>query len=102
MEIKRFSLVALVNRGQEKRLSSQSHFIHPDNICTPRALLGLADRLRSRFEGGLVAALPARERARLEQLVARAPGERDHFFDDREKTIWAWPELGGRLIEEYR
>ncbi|MGL5607941.1 MAG: hypothetical protein ACRDDN_07735, partial [Aeromonas veronii] len=40
MEIKRFSLVALVNRGQEKRLSSQSHFIHPDNICTPRALLG--------------------------------------------------------------
>ncbi|WP_322862509.1 hypothetical protein [Aeromonas allosaccharophila] len=40
MEVKRFSLVALVNRGQEKRLSSQSHFIHPDNICTPRALLG--------------------------------------------------------------
>jgi len=83
----------LVGRGSQVVLTGDR---------APRALLGLADRLRSRFEGGLVAALPARERVRLEQLVARAPGERDHFFDDREKTIWAWPDLGGRLIEEYR
>jgi hypothetical protein len=65
-------------------------------------MLGLADRLRSRFEGGLVVMLPARERRRLEQLAARVPGDRDRFFDDHEKTMWRWPDLGGRLIEEYR
>lgn len=68
----------------------------------PKEMLGLADRLRSRFEGGLVVMLPARERLRLEQLAGRVPGERDPFFDDHEKTMWQWPELGGRLIEEYR
>ncbi len=68
----------------------------------PRELPELADRLRSRFEGGLVVALQSRERPRVEQLVARAPGELDRFFEDREKTMWNWPELGGRLIEEYR
>lgn len=68
----------------------------------PKEMLGLADRLRSRFEGGLVVMLPARERLRLEQLAGRTPGERDGFFDDREKTMWQWPDLGGRLIEEYR
>lgn len=68
----------------------------------PRALMGLADRLRSRFEGGLVVALPNRERPRLEQLVARTPGEPDRFFLDREKVVWQWPDLSGRLIEEYR
>jgi len=68
----------------------------------PRDLLGLADRLRSRFEGGLVVALQPRERPRLETLAARAPGEVDRFFEDGEKTIWTWPDVGGRLIEEYR
>jgi chromosomal replication initiator protein len=68
----------------------------------PKEMMGLADRLRSRFEGGLVVTLPARERLRLEQLAERLPGEADRFFEDREKTIWQWPELGGRLIEEYR
>lgn len=68
----------------------------------PKEMLGLADRLRSRFEGGLVVLLPARERLRLEQLAGRTPGEPDAFFADREKTMWHWPELGGRLIEEYR
>ena len=68
----------------------------------PRELPELADRLRSRFAGGLVVALPSRERPRVEQLVERAPGELDRFFEDREKTIWNWPDLGGRLIEEYR
>ncbi len=69
---------------------------------TPRELPELADRLRSRFEGGLVVALQSRERHRVEQLVERAPGELDRFFEDREKTMWHWPDLGGRLIEEYR
>lgn len=68
----------------------------------PRELPELADRLRSRFAGGLVVALPSRERPRVEQLVERAPGELDRFFVDQEKTIWNWPDLGGRLIEEYR
>lgn len=68
----------------------------------PKEMLGLADRLRSRFEGGLVVMLPARERLRLEQLAGRVPGERDRFFDDYEKTMWQWPDLGGRLIEEFR
>jgi chromosomal replication initiation ATPase DnaA len=69
---------------------------------SPRDLLGLADRLRSRFEGGLVVGVQPRERPRLETLVARAPGEVDRFFEDREKSIWHWPDVGGRLIEEYR
>lgn len=68
----------------------------------PHNLLGLADRLRSRFEAGLVVSLPARERTRREPLVVRAPGEQDRFFADQEKTIWSWPDLAGRLIEEYR
>ncbi|WP_053334406.1 DnaA ATPase domain-containing protein [Gemmatimonas phototrophica] len=68
----------------------------------PKEMMGLADRLRSRFEGGLVVVLPARERQRLEQLAGRTPGEPDRFFEDQEKTMWHWPDLGGRLIEEYR
>ena len=34
--------------------------------------------------------------------MARAPGEVDRYFEDREKSIWTWPDVGGRLIEEYR
>jgi len=138
----------------------------------PRAIIGLADRLRSRFEGGLVAALQAPDRALRERLAHRwlleagqepeqglvafladreaasvrelaglitrlvavadvagraltlemaqrelgvartdlsvfsvrtqVPGLLDDFFLDREKVIWEWPDLGGRLIEEYR
>lgn len=83
----------LVGRGAQVVLTSTR---------APREMMGLADRLRSRFEGGLVVMLPARERRRLEQLAARAPGDRDRFFDDHEKTMWRWPDLGGRLIEEYR
>jgi len=83
----------LVGRGAQVVLTSTR---------APREMMGLADRLRSRFEGGLVVMLPARERRRLEQLAARVPGDRDRFFDDHEKTMWRWPDLGGRLIEEYR
>ena len=83
----------LYERGSQIVLTSK----HP-----PRELSELADRLRSRFEGGLVVALQPRERHRVEQRVERAPGEVDRFFEDREKTMWNWPDLGGRLIEEYR
>jgi chromosomal replication initiation ATPase DnaA len=68
----------------------------------PRELPGLADRLRSRFEGGLVVTLQARERTPGVPAHGVSAGARDHFFDDREKTMWDWPEAGGRLIEEYR
>jgi hypothetical protein len=83
----------LYERGSQIVLTSK----HP-----PRELSELADRLRSRFEGGLVVALQPRERHRVEPLVERAPGELDRFFEDREKTMWSLPDLGGRLIEEYR
>jgi chromosomal replication initiation ATPase DnaA len=137
----------------------------------PHEMIGLADRLRSRFEGGLVVALQAPDRTLRERIVQRAlleagqeptqplvalladrevqsirelggvltrllasaqlhdrpltlalarrelglPGvtppsvlrapqlaHGDSFFEDREKTIWEWPECGARLIEEPR
>ncbi len=138
----------------------------------PREIIGLADRLRSRFEGGLVVGVQSPDRALRERLVNRwllargsepssellaliadrevasvrelaglvtrlsaaadlaakpltlelaqrelglartdvtaytSPtqlnGTIDDFFADREKVIWDWPDLGGRLIEEYR
>ena len=34
--------------------------------------------------------------------VAPVVADIDTFFLDREKTIWEWPELGGRTIEELR
>lgn len=138
----------------------------------PRELYGLADRLRSRFEGGLVVALQPPDRALRQKLVARWLLENGHdpvqsvvnwladrdaasvrevagivnrvcaaadldetrvtidlarreldgadsipvqhtmlrpdedgfddFFTDREKVVWDWPDLGGRLIEEPR
>lgn len=83
----------LVGRGAQVVLTSTR---------APKEMLGLADRLRSRFEGGLVVPLPPRERLRLAQLAGRVPGEPDRFYEDREKTMWVWPDLGGRLIEEYR
>ncbi len=143
----------------------------------PRELHGLADRLRSRFEGGLVVALNAPDRALRQSLVqswlqaagaepsqelvalladlevtsvrelrgqfmrvqasadlngfpvsldsaqhvlgvvparvnrsgtvrlmrsAGDAGATDNYFLDREKIVWDWPELGGRVIEEVR
>ncbi len=145
----------------------------------PRELHGLADRLRSRFEGGLVVAMQTPDRTLRKRLVHRwvleadeepteplvafladrevtsarelrglvtrlcaaaelaavplsldlaqselgvprvasaalegspvrrhafgdADGNPDDFFLDREKVIWDWPDLGGRLIEELR
>lgn len=137
----------------------------------PREIHGLADRLRSRFEGGLVVALQAPDRALRERLVQRALLEAeqeadqalvamladrevqsirelgglmtrllasaqlhdrpltldlarrelrlalatpafvprapafdtvDDYFADQEKTIWDWPHLAERLIEDPR
>ena len=143
----------------------------------PREVRGLADRLRSRFEGGLVVTLHAPDRAMRERLVRRwlleasadpmdalvalladrdvasvrdlsgqfnrvrasaeldghaltlesaqralgvvalrparlampqrnghtpERGQLDDFFLDREKVIWEWPDIGGRIIEEVR
>lgn len=139
---------------------------------SPREMIGLADRLRSRFEGGLVATLQAPDRGLREKLVqrwlleaghepaqglvalladrdasnvrelsglmtrllavadlagrpltldlaqrelgiarsdvtvfaVRSPvvGALDDFFVDREKVMWEWPDVAGRMIEEYR
>lgn len=138
----------------------------------PREIAGLADRLRSRFEGGLVATLQSPDRALRQRLVHRwlleaghepgqglvalladhesrsvrelsglltrlvaaadvagrpltlelaqrelgitrtdltvsagrtvGAGAMDDFFLDREKVVWDWPDLGGRLMEEFR
>ncbi len=88
-------------------------------VCTsdrsPAQLLGLADRLRSRLGGGLVAELrppvevePAVLPESFENSVAVAmpprirPGELDTSFLDIEKMVWEWPDLSGRLVEELR
>jgi chromosomal replication initiation ATPase DnaA len=34
--------------------------------------------------------------------AARTVSGIDAFFLDREKTIWEWPDIGGRAIEELR
>jgi chromosomal replication initiator protein len=153
----------LVARGSQIVLTSDR---------PPRELLGVADRLRSRFEGGLVVSLQAPDRNVRERLVARwlteaeqqsspeliawtvdrsgssvrelralvsrltsaaaflgipltvdlaerelhgaaapaavvisqriQPGEIDNAFLDREKTVWEWPDVSGRLVEELR
>lgn len=138
----------------------------------PKAIEGLEERLRSRFEGGLVVEIqpPDRvlreklyarhlaaadqrpDRALVDYLAARALGDKgvgeiaatvqrlvqaaavvqmpltaefarkeleggsgpgaaarpldgrtvDDFFLDDEKVVWAWPDVGGRAIEEFR
>jgi chromosomal replication initiator protein len=135
----------------------------------PRELGALEDRLRSRFEGGLVVAMGSPDRVLREKLFARylspaiphldpalleflssrpassvreiiglanrlmaaaelagvpvtlefahteldgrgsapvpapvADPKVDSFFFDDEKVVWDWPELAGRLIEEFR
>ncbi len=143
----------------------------------PRELVRVADRLRSRFEGGLVVAIQSPDRVLRERLLHRwlteagaeptqalialladqevssvrelgglftrvvassdlqgfsisvesaqralgmepvrqprsvtsaqalhaaTGGQLDDYFLDREKTIWDWPDIGGRVIEELR
>lgn len=95
----------------------------------PAQLGGLADRLRSRFEGGLVVELrplqlpgfqadddsgnmewnggdPLTQHRSESSAVAMQPrlrpGEIDLMFLDTEKVIVDWPDLPGRLVEELR
>jgi chromosomal replication initiation ATPase DnaA len=159
---------------------TQDEFFHLFNALTetgkqvvltssraPRALTEMDERLRSRFEGGLVVEIQPPDRLLREKLIARqlagagvtpAPdvlhaaaglemptardvlrvGERlaamalnsngrltsadvsrvtsvrrstpihratpsgDAHFGDREKTVWDWPDLSGRIIEDLR
>jgi chromosomal replication initiation ATPase DnaA len=159
---------------------TQDEFFHLFNMLTeagkqvvltssraPRLLTDLDERLRTRFEGGLVVELQSPDRLLREKLIARqlasvgiepAPdvlhaaagldmptardvlriGERlaevalkakgrltsadvsrvasvrrstpvhratpsgDAHFADREKTVWDWPDLSGRIIEDLR
>jgi chromosomal replication initiation ATPase DnaA len=77
----------------------------------PQALRGLSDRLRSRFEGGLVAPLvswrtPASASAVIPTPVgagAILPVRADEaVIRDPEKMVWTWTDPGARLIEDYR
>lgn len=76
-----------------------------------RELLGLMTRLHAAAD--LVGRPLTLELAQRELGVAhhdvtifpsrtREAGTLDEFFRDREKVIWEWPDLAGRVIEEYR
>jgi chromosomal replication initiator protein len=137
---------------------------------SPKDIEGLEDRLRSRFEGGLVVEIQPPDRVLRERLYARsltaanarpdrplleylasrpaasvpeiaavtrrlvqaaevvrvplsvafakkelegsasgsvaviasAGGDADEFFLDDEKIVWDWPDVAGRVIEEFR
>lgn len=149
---------ALVEAGKQVVLTSSR---------APRTLTEMDERLRSRFEGGLVVEMQPPDRLLREKLIARAlaaagvepsvevlhaaaslemptardvlrVGERlaamaataggrltsadvsrvtsvrrstpvhratpsgDAHFGDREKTVWDWPDLSGRIIEDLR
>jgi chromosomal replication initiation ATPase DnaA len=159
---------------------TQDEFFHLFNVLTeagkqvvltssraPRSLTDMDERLRSRFEGGLVVEIQPPDRLLREKLIARQlasvgiepasdvlhaaagldmptarevlrVGERlaevamksngrltgadvsrvasvrrstpvhratpsgDAHFADREKTVWDWPDLSGRIIEDLR
>jgi len=82
----------------------------------PSQLVALDERLRSRFEGGLVAELappvqndPApRRKSRITGAIQNVPAAAsgsvsvDPFFLDREKVVWEWPDVGARLVEDLR
>jgi len=75
----------------------------------PRALAALEERLRSRFEGGLVAEMgprraapPPRPEAAPRLSMPMPARAQDSFFLDDEKVLWTWPDLASRVIEEVR
>jgi hypothetical protein len=64
----------------------------------PAELAGLAPRLVSRLEGGLVATLeppPRRERRPSGTVLGAA-------FRNTERVVWEWPDVLDRVIEEWR
>ncbi len=76
-----------------------------DVICAPevqsvRELIGIVNRLHAAADAAGVPldALLARR----ELGLAAAAQASDHTFLDREKVVWEWADLGGRLLEELR
>ncbi|MBI4539015.1 MAG: ATP-binding protein [Gemmatimonadetes bacterium] len=62
----------------------------------PSELKGIGERLRSRFEGGLVVEF---EPAAPKDAAALAT-RRDDWFRSPEKLVWEWPEVSERIVEE--
>jgi len=87
-----------------------------DVVCdTPvqsvRELIGLVNRLAAAADahGGALDAARAREELGLgaDATTTMAPAAAaasagDSTFLDRERVIWDWPDIGGRLIDEFR
>jgi chromosomal replication initiation ATPase DnaA len=75
-----------------------------------RTIQDVADRLATAANGRSSVTLSVARRTLDDQALpagATAPGadlagDMDGFFLDREKSVWDWPELGGRAIEEIR
>jgi chromosomal replication initiation ATPase DnaA len=73
--------------------------------CPPRELVGLEDRLKTRFESGLVVGLsatPGDEQVPpdLAPLATAPAAEIDAWFVNREKVPWSWPYLQDVLVQE--
>lgn len=77
----------------------------------PNQLDGLEERLRSRFEGGLVVEIQPHDAALRQRLggaaathqpAVHAPdvASAEPFFLDDEKVVWHMPDIAPRLIEE--
>jgi chromosomal replication initiation ATPase DnaA len=87
-----------------------------DVVCDPpvqsvRELIGLVNRLAAAADsaGAPLDATRAREELGLGSAAtatmapaAAAASAGDSLFLDRERVIWEWPDIGGRLIEELR
>ena len=73
---------------------------------TARAVLRVAERLAQIAEasnGRLTSADVSRVTSvRRSTPVHRATPSGDVHFGDREKTVWDWPDLSGRIIEDLR
>ncbi|MBI4521928.1 MAG: hypothetical protein HY701_13910, partial [Gemmatimonadetes bacterium] len=64
----------------------------------PAELAEIDERLRSRFEGGLVVELVAE--AVTDESARRSGAPGDSWFRSREKLIWEWPDIKDRIVEE--
>ncbi len=87
-----------------------------DVICDPpvqsvRELIGVVNRLAAAADarGDVLDATVAREELGLGASAgstmapsALADAAVDRTFLDRERVVWEWPDIGGRLIEEFR
>ncbi len=87
-----------------------------DVVCDPpvqsvRELIGVVNRLAAAADarGSVLDAAVAREELGLGASAgsvmaptSMADGSGDRTFLDRERVVWEWPDIGGRLIEELR